>query len=219
LVRPVSRKNIIKKIYEILLNKYGPQKWWPGDTPFEVCIGAILTQNTSWKNVEKAISNLKKSSKLKASALRDIPAEELACLIKPAGYYNQKAKKLKNFINFLFEKYNGRVEDMKDRDANYLREELLSIKGIGKETADSILLYALEKPVFVVDAYTYRIAVRHNLVGEDTDYDELQRTFVNNLDVSVSVFNEYHALLVRIGKEFCKKKEQLCKECPLSVLL
>ena len=210
-------KGLLKEIYERLYRAFGPQHWWPGDTPFEVVVGAILTQNTSWKNVEKAIDNLKEKRLLSPRALRKIPVKRLAGLIKPTGYYNQKAKKIKNFMDFLFNNYSGSLKRMFSRDFLVLRGELLKVNGIGLETADSILLYAGNKPIFVVDAYTRRILSRHNLIDSHATYSEIQNYFMDNLDNRVRLFNEYHALLVRLGKEICRSKPN-CEICPLKDL-
>lgn len=210
---------VLKKIFDKLFITFGPQKWWPASSPFEVAVGAILTQNTNWQNVEKAINNLKKNGLLNPKKLKELDEKTLAILIKPAGYYNQKSKKLKEFIKFLWNNYGGKMENMEKEDPYTLREKLLSIKGIGKETADSILLYALNIPSFVVDTYTYRIMLRHGLISEDVDYDELKELFEKNLEKDVKLFNEYHALLVKTGKEFCKKSAPRCSECPLEEFL
>ena len=207
----------LREIYPRLLKRFGPQSWWPAETRFEVIVGAILTQNTSWTNVEKAISNLKRRDRLTPLALKNISPEELALLIKPSGYFNVKAKRLKHFIEFLFKEYDGKLDSMAKEPWGTLRKQLLSINGIGPETADSILLYALDKPVFVVDAYTRRILSRHNLVSHDVDYETLQGSFMKNLASDVKMFNEYHALLVRLGKEICKNKPA-CEVCPLNDL-
>lgn len=207
-------EKILVKIYEILYKTFGPQYWWPGDGAFEVAVGAILTQNTNWANVEKAINNLKSHGLLNANALHEISANKLAQLIRPAGYFNIKAKRLKEFIDFLVTHYRGSMKRMGNEDANTLRERLLSINGIGPETADSILLYALEKPVFVIDAYTKRVLQRHGLVNEKSSYSELQELFHKNLSHDVRLFNEYHALFVKVGKDYCKPKPR-CETCPL----
>ena len=209
-----SDKSFIRETYHRLYKALGPQHWWPGDTPFEVIVGAILTQNTNWTNVEKAIRNLKQAKVLAPAALRDIPVEKLAQLIRPAGYFNVKAKRLKNFMKFFFERYGGKIAFMKKTDGEILRQELLAVNGIGPETADSILLYALEKTTFVVDAYTKRILYRHNLVGKNADYHALQDIFNGALAKNVRLFNEYHALIVRLGKDFCRTKPN-CGDCPL----
>lgn len=209
----MTRKTL--EIYHKLYSVFGPQGWWPAQTPLEVIVGAILTQNTSWQNVERAIGNLKKSGVLSFEKMQRLSNKRLARLIRPAGYYNVKAKRLKNFLEFLKKNYAGRLKQMTLKSAPALRAELLSINGIGPETADSILLYAFEKPVFVVDAYTRRIFSRHGLVSATIDYDGLQRFFVRSLPTSRKIFNEYHALLVRLGKEYCKKAAMRCQECPL----
>jgi len=211
-------KKVLREIYERLYEFFGPQGWWPAETPLEVCVGAILTQNANWKNVEKAISNLKKENLLSVSALYEVPLSKLSELIKPSGYYNIKAKRLKNFINFLVEHYEGDLARLEAEDPKVLRTKLLEIKGLGPETVDSILLYALNKPVFVVDAYTYRILSRHGLCPEVVTYEELQSLFEENLEKEVELYKEFHALLVALGKNFCKKREPLCKSCPLSDL-
>lgn len=202
-------------MYKILYKAFGPQHWWPGDGAFEVAVGAILTQNTNWTNVEKAISNLKKHGLLNPISLYEIPIHKLASLIKPAGYFNIKAKRLKEFIDFLITNYKGSMKMMGKEDTYPLRERLLSINGIGPETADSILLYALEKPVFVIDAYTKRILERHHLSDGKATYAELQRLFHENLLHDVKLFNEYHALFVKAGKDFCKPVP-MCEGCPLN---
>jgi endonuclease-3 related protein len=213
-VTKTPRKKILLHIYDILYKAFGPQHWWPGETPFEVAVGAILTQNTNWGNVEKAINNLKKSKVLDANVLHQMPHKELASLIKPAGYFNIKAKRLKHFLAFLANHYKGRVEGMLNEDTFMLRHRLLEVNGIGPETADSILLYALDKPVFVIDAYTKRVLARHKLIPEKATYHEIQELFHRNLLTDVKLFNEYHALFVMVGKHYCKPKPR-CEECPL----
>ncbi len=202
------------EIYKILYKAYGRRKWWPADTAFEVAVGAVLTQNTSWANVEKAITSLKKHNTLSARALRNITHKRLASLIRPCGYYNIKAKRLKNFIDFLFTHYKGNINTMKKNPPEVIRGELLGINGIGPETADSILLYALDKPVFVVDAYTRRITECLGMTTPESSYDEIRALFTKNLPRSVKLFNEYHALIVTHCKEACKVKPD-CKECAL----
>jgi len=209
--------NELITIYDILYKTFGPQKWWPGETPFEVIVGAILTQNTNWTNVEKAINNLKNAGVLTPEKLHALDHTALAQLIRPAGYFNIKAKRLKNFLDWFFENYSGNLENLKDIPTDRLREELLSVKGIGHETADSILLYALNRPAFVVDAYTARIGTRHHLIDECADYHQIQETFESNLESDIVLFNEYHALLVRLGKDFCKPTPK-CNICPLNHL-
>jgi endonuclease-3 related protein len=204
----------LTEIYQLLYDAFGPQHWWPGETPFEIITGAILTQNTNWTNVEKAIANLKVAGDLSPDVLHRIDVTRLAELIRPAGYFNIKAKRLKNFIDWLFDDYGGELANLQSIGTNRLREELLAIKGVGRETADSILLYALERPVFVVDAYTARITLRHRLIEPGADYEQLRQLFESNLPQDVQLFNEYHALLVRTGKEFCRPNAR-CSGCPL----
>ena len=207
----------IQQIYGLLFERFGPQHWWPGETKDEIIAGAILTQNTNWQNVEKAILNLKKASVMSLEKLYSLEQLQLAQLIRPAGYYNIKAKRLKAFLKWLFERHNGSLAEIEAIHTENLREELLQIKGVGRETADSILLYAFDRPVFVVDAYTYRIATRHLLIEPQCGYEELQSLFGDNLDNDIQVFNEYHALLVRNGKEFCRPQAR-CEGCPLENL-
>jgi endonuclease-3 related protein len=202
------------KIYNRLYDAFGPQGWWPGDTPFEVAVGAILTQNTNWQNVERAIKNLRDARCLSPMTIFKISHNELAELIRPSGYFNVKALRLKNFVDFLVHQYRGSLMNMQHEDADVLRAKLLQVKGIGKETADSILLYALNKRVFVIDAYTKRILSRHGIISEDASYDECQELFHSHLSRDLQLYNEYHALIVRVGKEFCRKRPK-CKDCPL----
>ena len=208
--------NKVLEIYEILLNHFGPQDWWPGDSPFEIMVGAVLTQNTNWANVSKAIDNLKQENLLFFEKLHELPAALLAEKIRPAGYFNLKAARLKNLLDFICEEYNGSLEAMFAEDTIGLREKILTVKGIGPETADSILLYAAHKPVFVVDAYTHRIFSRHSIIAEEEGYYEIQEYFALSLPEDVKLFNEYHALIVQLGKEFCKKSKPLCSQCPLN---
>ncbi|MGC2423606.1 MAG: deoxyribonuclease V [Nitrospirota bacterium] len=203
-------------IFNILLKHFGPQHWWPGETPFEVMVGAILTQNTNWTNVEKAIGNLKRAGALAPETIDAMPAAKLAELIKPSGYFNIKSKRLKSFISYFMEKYGGSIKKMKKREPSELREELLSVPGIGQETADSIMLYALDMPVFVVDAYTKRIFSRHGFFSPDSDYIEVQKLFMDCLPKDVKLYNEYHALIVRLAKERCAKKAGECEICILT---
>ncbi len=210
---------ILLELYHKLYRAFGPQSWWPGDTPFEVAVGAILTQNTNWGNVEKAIFNLKKQGVLSAKAIHEMPPDDLALLIKPAGYFNIKAKRLKSFIDFLINDFHGSMKRMKTGDMHSLRDKLLNVNGIGPETADSILLYALEKPVFVIDAYTKRVLSRHDILGHDGTYEDFQELFHSSLQKDLQLFNEYHALFVRVGKTFCKRREPFCEKCPLHGLV
>jgi endonuclease III related protein len=202
------------RIYNALYTSFGPQYWWPGETQFEVAVGAILTQNTNWGNVEKAVKNLKARRLLRPSALHNLPHENLAELLRPAGYFNIKAKRLKNFVGFLMENYQGSMKLMKKEPLEAIRNKLLEVNGIGPETADSIILYALEKPVFVIDAYTKRVLSRHNILGPDEPYDFYQDLFHSNLKKNIRLFNEYHALIVKLAKENCRTRP-LCSGCPL----
>ena len=203
-------------IYDALYAHYGPQGWWPGDTQFEMMVGAILTQNTNWQNVEKAINNLKQAKMLNAKAVHNMPEGELAELIRPSGYFNIKAKRLKSFIEYFMERYGGSVARMKKAGCEKLRDEILAVKGVGPETADSILLYALGCPVFVVDAYTKRIFSRHGFFPENADYHEVQRYFMDRIPKDVKLYNEYHALIVRLAKDRCMKKAGKCELCLLT---
>ena len=205
----MRKTKALLQIYQKMFDALGPRHWWPGETPFEVIIGAILTQNTNWSNVEKAIKNLKTAGKLSPEGIYELSVTELAKLIRPSGFFNVKAKRVKAFINWLFSRYEGNLSKMFAQDLQALRGELLSVKGIGPETADSILLYAGNMPTFVVDAYTHRIFSRHELIPEESTYDEMKSFFEENLPEDVQLFNEYHALLVNIGKTFCKTKRSV----------
>lgn len=212
-----SHRQILQSIYRQLARTFGPQYWWPGETPFEIIIGAILTQNTNWQNVEKAISNLKRERCLSPRALKKVSTKKLARLIRPAGYYNSKTNRLKSFIKFLFLEYKGDLSLLFRQNLDQLRDDLLQVNGIGPETADSILLYAAGKPVFVVDTYTRRLLSRHRLLHNQASYSEIQEFFMNNLPRKTKLFNEYHALIVKVGKEFCRKIP-LCNKCPLKIM-
>ena len=217
----ISKRDIrvlLQRVFDLLYNHFGPQHWWPGDGPFEVMVGAILTQNTNWSNVERAISNLKSRGLLDAESIDHCSETALSELIRPAGYYNVKAERLKAFVRYFVDRYDGDVKRMKNNPTEKLRKELLEIKGVGPETADSILLYALEKPVFVVDAYTKRVLYRHGFIETDgVDYHHVQRLFHKAVKRDVQLYNEFHALFVRVGKEFCRPRP-LCRGCPLSAL-
>ncbi len=213
--RQEESSNLFLRVYNRLYTHYGPQNWWPGESNLEVMVGAVLTQNTNWTNVEKAIVNLKNSSQLSFSCLHEMPVEELAEYIRPAGYYNIKARRLKNLFQMIEDDYEGEISFLFDDSLDGSRENLLRVKGVGPETADAILLYAAQKPIFVIDTYTHRVFSRHQLVEEDTDYYSLQQEFLDSLPADVSLFNEYHALIVAVAKEFCKKKKPRCSNCPL----
>lgn len=205
---------LLMNIYRKLYKAYGPRDWWPAETSFEVMVGAILTQNTSWRNVEKAIQKLKGKGVLNPEGIHDLKKSQLASLIKSSGYYRIKADRLKAFVNFLFEEFDGDLKRMGRERLGELREKLLGVKGIGPETADSILLYGLKKSIFVVDAYTKRILSRHKMILENTAYEEVQKLFMEHLPLDEKLFNEYHALLVHLGKTVCKKIPR-CDICPL----
>ncbi len=225
---------MIKRIFKTLHTSFNSQHWWPVTKErelipkyhkkinlsekqrLEIIFGAILTQNTSWKNVEKAIINLNKNDLINAEKTNKINTKKLAEIIRPAGYYNQKAKSLKNFSHFLLKNYNGRLGKLFNNKVIDLRNELLSVKGIGPETADSIILYAAQKPIFVIDAYTKRIYSRIFNVKKDLNYEELQNIFERNLKKDTRLFNEYHALLVELGKNYCKNRNPLCNSCPVN---
>ena len=207
-------QRLLMNIYRKLFQTYGPRHWWPGDSPFEVMVGAILTQNTSWRNVDKAIQKLKGKGVLNPRGIHCLKKSQLASLIKSSGTYRIKTDRLKCFIGFLFEEYSGNIEKMGRVRMGELRGKLLRVKGIGPETADSILLYGLRKPIFVVDAYTKRILSRHGLISERASYEEIQKLFMDHLPLDEKLFNEYHALLVHLGKSLCKKIPR-CEICPL----
>ncbi|MFH0984582.1 MAG: endonuclease III domain-containing protein [Candidatus Omnitrophota bacterium] len=216
---PCRKKRKLKasqllRVYAVLRKAFGHQKWWPGDTPFEVMVGAILTQNTAWTNVEKAILNLKKAKKLSFRTLRRVPAKELSQWIRPAGYFNVKADRLKWFTDFLDRECRGDLAKLKRHTMPLLREKLLAVKGIGPETADSILLYALDKTSFVIDAYTRRIFSRHGLAGEHEAYDAWREIFMRALPGDRDLYNDFHAQIVRTAKAHCRKIP-LCEGCPL----
>lgn len=209
-----SRKKL-KSIYQKLYHAYGGQGWWPGDTPFEVMVGAILTQNTAWTNVEKAIANLKSENKLSAKKIVATRKETLARLLKPSGYFNLKAKRLKNFCLWYLDQ--GEIQLLEQKNTEELRKGLLSVNGIGHETADDILLYAFERPVFVIDAYTRRIFSRLGLITGDEPYEKLRAFFEAAMGEAEGennniLFNEYHALIVIHGKDICRVRPK-CEQC------
>jgi endonuclease-3 related protein len=207
-------KHLLMRIYHKLYRAYGPRHWWPGETSFEVMVGAILTQNTSWRNVEKAIQKLKGKGVLCPDGIHRLKKKELAPLIRSSGYYRIKADRLKAFVSFLFEEYDGDLKRMRRERLDQLREKLLAIRGVGPETADSILLYGLKKPIFVVDAYTKRILSWHGIISEKASYKEVQKLFMDHLPLDEKFFNEYHALFVHLGKMVCRKVPR-CDICPL----
>lgn len=204
----------IRRIYQTLFDAYGPQHWWPADTPIEMVVGAILTQNTAWTNVERAIANLKARRCLTWERLSAVAESELAEIIRPAGTFRVKASRIKSFVNALFERHEGSLERMLAGPLDQARGRLLAIRGVGPETADAILLYAGGWTSFVVDAYTERILRRHLLIGRDATYESVRELFHAAIDADAQVYNEYHALLVRVAKEHCRVKAR-CEGCPL----
>lgn len=210
----MSTNQRLLEIFNTLLKSFGKRHWWPGETPLEVVVGAVLTQNTSWKNVVRAIENMKNEDILDVEALYYIDEERLCEIIRPSGFFNVKSRRLKNIINVIYDKYNASLEGMMNYDLVSLRSVLLGINGIGPETADSILLYALGKPIFVVDAYTKRFLRNHKLYNGDYDYDNIQGFFMDNLPSDTYLFNEFHALIVRLCQINCKKTPE-CNGCPL----
>jgi endonuclease-3 related protein len=205
-------------MYERMAAHYGPTHWWPGDTAFEIAVGAILTQNTAWTNVERAIANLKRMRLLSPRKIVGSPDKTLYAALKPSGYFRIKTDRLRSFCGYLLDRYCGSMRRMAKRPLAELRRELLAVDGIGPETADDILLYACGKIVFVVDAYTRRILSRHGLVGSDATYEHLQALFERHLDPDLHTFKEYHGLIVWTGKDFCRKRPR-CEGCPLAPML
>lgn len=214
-----SSFSAIQEIYARLDNYFGPLHWWPAGSPFEVVVGAVLTQNTNWKNVEKAIESLRQAGLLSFNALLGVPEAELAGYIRASGYYNLKARRLKNLLEMIDRDYGGELQLLLAEDTASARQALLGVKGIGPETADSILLYGGGRPSFVVDTYTHRILARHNLIPEECGYEYIQDLFMDNLEHDAELFNQYHALLVNTAKKFCKKGAPLCEQCPLQPML
>lgn len=205
-------------LYDTLYRRMGPSGWWPAKTKFEVMVGAILTQNAAWANVEKAIANLRRNGLLNVWKIDRLKPEKLAGLIRPAGYFNVKSRRLKALAGFLISRYGGSIRRMSRRPLYELRAELLEVNGVGEETADSILLYALNKPIFVVDAYTKRVLSRHGLIDEGACYEDVQNLFMRNIKHDAALFNEYHALIVRLAKDACRAKPR-CDTCSLRPLL
>jgi endonuclease-3 related protein len=216
---PTSRPPALRPYYDALFTAHGPQHWWPGRTPFEIIVGAILVQNTSWTNVATAIENLRREKLLTPRAIESISTPRLARLIRSSGYFRQKTKKLKAFVSFLRREYQRSLAKMFRAATDVLRQQLLAVHGIGPETADSILLYAGNHPVFVVDAYTRRILERHNLASPKLGYEDVRQLFEQTLPPDPALYNEFHALIVHTGKHFCRPREPRCGECPLNFLL
>lgn len=218
-VAPLSPSGELLRYYEAMSGALGPMRWWPAETPFEVIVGAILTQSTAWGNVERAIANLRAAGLLTPAAMLRVRASRLATLVIPSGYFRQKAKKLKAFVRFLQAEYQGSLQRMFETPTLELREKLLAVHGIGPETADSILLYAGNHPVFVVDAYTHRILRRHGITDGKPDYERVRSFIEASLPQRPELFNEFHALIVNTGKNWCRKSAPRCEECPLHSLL
>lgn len=202
------------EMYQACLERFGHQAWWPGETAFEVCVGAILTQNTNWANVQKALANLQAAGAMSVAALHAMPIQKLAELIRPAGYFNVKARRLKNLIEHVYAGFGEDLAGFLDRSVSTLRQELLSVSGVGRETADSIILYAARKATFVVDAYTCRVMLRHGLIGPDDDYESIKELMESSLESDLALFNDYHAQLVAVGKAYCRPTAR-CEGCPL----
>lgn len=208
----------LQKVYDRLYSAYGPQHWWPGDSAFEVLVGAVLVQSVSWKNVEKAISNLYAAEAMTPTAIHELSQAQLEQLVRPCGYYRVKARRLRNLIDWLMEQHDGSIEKMLQVETAELREQLLSINGIGPETADSILLYAAERPTFVVDAYTRRVLERHGWIKPGASYDDMKLLFEQNVVRETQFYNEYHALIVAVGHRHCSRTPK-CTGCPLQKML
>lgn len=205
----------LKEIYSLMYERNGYRDWWPADTKFEVIVGAILTQFVSWKNVKTAIENLVRENLLSIEGICNAETEKLEDMVRSTRFYKQKARKLKEFCYYINEKYNADLDSFLDRDVYELRKELLSLYGIGEETADSIILYAAEKPIFVVDAYTKRIFGRLGYFKDDITYGEMQKFFMDNLEKDVGLFNDFHAQIVGVGNQYCNGKKPDCKGCSL----
>ena len=217
-------KRELRQAYRLMRKQFGHRNWWPGDTPFEICVGAVLTQNTSWKNVEHAITNLKAAKAITARKIYALSHDELAQLIRPAGYFNLKAKRLRNFVDTLVEKYGASIKRLFNGETSIVRDRLLAINGVGPETADSMLLYAGNHNSFVIDAYTKRIFSRHKWCDESADYDDLKNLCSESLNQKLGTekldyWRDYHAQLVGVGNRYCKTRNPLCNECPLKPLL
>jgi endonuclease-3 related protein len=215
----VNSPTLLHQMTKKLSAAFGPQKWWPAETPFEVMIGAVLTQNTAWSNVEKAIANLKENGPLEPRHLLCLHTETLEQLIKPAGYFRQKTKKLRGLLEWLVNNFNGEISNLKMEEPKRLRSELLSIWGIGPETADAILLYAMQVPIFVVDDYTMRMFKRHRLIEPSANYDEVQELAHSQMPIDTDYLNEAHALIVEVGKRHCHNHNPDCVHCPLKEFL
>ena len=216
--RHAANRVRLLSIYNRLFARFGPQRWWPAETACETIVGAVLTQNTAWRNVEKAIANLRARNLLDLLALHHVADADLAAAIRPSGFFNLKTRRLKALVSWIVCRHGGSLERMFSEETATLREELLAVEGIGPETADSILLYAGQMPVFVIDAYTRRIFRRHGFIDEADNYNAIQQIMMKHLPLDAAMFNEYHALIVRTAKDYCKKRDPDCDACPLSTL-
>ncbi|HTY92018.1 MAG TPA: endonuclease III domain-containing protein [Methanocella sp.] len=212
-----KKRDELLEIYRLLRNRFGHRNWWPADSSFEVIIGAILTQNVAWNNASKAIDGLKRANMLEPLALNERAAEEIAPLIKPSRFYNMKAMKIKNFMDFYYREYGGDLSVMSAESPAVLRKKLLAVKGLGQETADCILLYACGMPIFVVDAYTKRILQRYGIFKKEPSYEEAQRYFTENLPRDIELYNDFHAQIVQLGNCVCKTRP-LCGSCPIAAV-
>ncbi len=213
-VRLSRKTKQVREIFKRLLDFYGPQSWWPGESVLEIMVGAVLTQNTQWSNVERALENLRVRGLFSLERLLSVPESELAMLLRPSGYFNLKTKRLLGLLRWIQQEFKGDFVSMRAVPLGQMRQALLSLKGIGPETADAILLYALNFPIFVIDLYTHRVLSRHFLVPEESCYDDLQDFMLTHSEPSIQTYNEFHALLVRVGKEHCGPKP-ICDGCPL----
>jgi endonuclease-3 related protein len=212
--RKAKLRSLLLSFYKEMHARFGHRNWWPGESPLEVCVGAVLTQNTAWRNVVKAIDNLKAASALDLLRIYEMPHDELGELIRPAGYFNVKATRLGNLVRHIVENHNGDLDSLFSLPTEKLREKLLFVNGVGKETADSIILYAANMPIFVVDAYTKRVLHQHGLINEKADYDQVQELFHSSLPRDTALYNDFHAQFVAVGHHYCKRKP-LCNHCPL----
>jgi endonuclease-3 related protein len=214
LPRPAPRRRRLLRLYDRLHRRYGPQRWWPARARFEIVVGAILTQNAAWRNVERAIARLRAAGALDVQTVLRLPSARLAALLRPSGTFRVKARRLRAFAAHVTRRHGGRLARLLALPLPALRDELRGIPGVGPETADAIALYAAGRPIFVVDAYTRRILARHRLVAPDADYAAVQALLMTHLPHDPALFNEFHALLVRVGKEHCRTRPR-CEGCPL----
>lgn len=215
----VEPGEVLNTYYEVLLRQFGPQGWWPARTRLEVILGAILTQNTNWQNAARAIARLRDAGFLHWSRLQKASAAEIEECVRPAGYFRQKARTIRNFAEWLHSVHQGSLDRLFAQSAEDARSQLLALRGLGPETADAILLYAGKLPFFVADAYTRRILARHNLISDGNGYQSAQSFLHQHLPADERLFNEFHALLVEAGKRHCKRQQAQCQGCPLEPYL